>query len=188
MIKQIRTNKFIENVMDRGDDYFTWLQMKAGICDPLAIHLYNVEFKSVDGIDDITMKSAKENLREEYSQSISEDSKERELIRKSVRGSCCLLEIIVYLAEAVRDLVSISEDDKAAKFVRLMLLNARYYEKSDNSWWDICSNQIIKREYEDLDKIFGLFLTKDTSKSLWQQMNNWIDSHTNEDGEWIDTD
>jgi hypothetical protein len=22
--------------------------------------------------------------------------------------------------------------------------------------------------------------------SLWQQMNDWVDQHTNEDGEWVD--
>lgn len=184
MTKQIATSDIVKKLMDEGFDYFTWLQMKVGLGDPLEKHLEGQEFKSVDGIDDVILKSAKENLREEYAEQYSDNPDEQVLIRKSVRGGCSLLEIIVYIGESVRDIVSTADEDETYKFVKLLLQNAGYYKTSDQDQWLICTTNILDRQYEDGK--YGLFNCNDEKKPLWQQMNDWIDQHTNEDGEWVD--
>ena len=193
MVKQIQTCDLIEQIMIRGDSYFEWLRKKAGLSGALPSYLAKVEFLSVHGIDDKTLKSAKENLRQEYSEEIGTNDEEIKLIRKSVRGGCCLLEVIVHLAKAIKEMVSTSSEDETCKFVSLMLTNAGYIgmvtplgEVSDHMypWWDKCTEMIINRNYSGGE--YGLFGSPSEDKSLWQQMNDYVDAHTDEDGEWVD--
>lgn len=194
MVKQIQTCDLIEQIMIRGDGYFDWLRKKAGLTGALPSYLASVEFLSVHGIDDKTLKSAKENLRQEYSEEIGKDDGEIWLIRKSVRGSCCLLEVIVHLAQAIKEMVSTSSEDETCKFVSLMLTNAGYIgmtppmdDGSDlarDAWWSVCTSHIINRHYQNGE--YGLFGSPSEDKSLWQQMNDYVDAHTDEDGEWVD--
>lgn len=193
MVKQIQTCDLIEQIMIRGDGYFDWLRKKAGLTGALPSYLASVEFLSVHGIDDKTLKSAKENLRQEYSEEIGTNDEEIKLIRKSVRGGCCLLEVIVHLAKAIKEMVSTSSEDETCKFVSLMLTNAGYIgmvtpagEVSDMMypWWNKCTEMIINRNYSDGE--YGLFKSPSEDKSLWQQMNDYVDAHTDEDGEWVD--
>ena len=193
MVKQIQTCDLIEQIMIRGDGYFDWLRKKAGLTGALPSYLASVEFLSVHGIDDKTMKIAKENLRQEYSEEIGKDDGEIWLIRKSVRGSCCLLEVIVHLAQAIKEMVSTSSEDETCKFVSLMLTNADYIGMVTSvgdvpdemrPWWDKCTEMIINRNYQNGE--YGLFGSPSEDKSLWQQMNDYVDAHTDEDGEWVD--
>lgn len=197
MVKQIPANDFVKGVIERGDTYFNWLEKKCGlVCDEtttkeddaLARHLANVEFISVDGIDDQVMKTAKEDLRQQYAAEYSETIEEEELLRKSVRGGCCLLEIILHLAKRIVEMTSTSSTDETPKFVRLMIRNAKYlaYEDEINpkNWMAGCTSHILYRQYEDGK--YGLFGTSSEDKSLWKQMNDFVDLHTDEDGEWVD--
>lgn len=197
MVKQIQTCDLIEQIMIRGDGYFDWLRKKAGLTGALPSYLASVEFLSVHGIDDKTLKSAKENLRQEYSEEIGTNDEEIKLIRKSVRGGCCLLEVIVHLAKAIKEMVSTSSEDETCKFVSLMLTNAGYIgmimedgvdlardARARDAWWTICTSHIINRNYSNGE--YGLFGSTSEDKSLWQQMNDYVDAHTDEDGEWVD--
>ena len=197
MVKQIPTCNFVKGIIDEGKTYFNWLEEKCGlVCDgvatkeddALARHLASVEFISVDGIDDRVYKTAKEDLRQQYAAETAESADDEELLRKSVRGGYCLLEVILHLARKMVEMTSTSSEDETPKFVRLMIRNAKYLAYEDeirpDKWMAGCTSHILYRQYENGK--YGLFGTPSEDKSLWQQMNDFVDLHTDEDGEWVD--
>lgn len=197
MVKQIVTNDFVKGVVESGNTYFNWLKEKCGLSlestsekeeNALAKHLAMVEFISVDGIDDQVMKTAKEDLRQQYSAEYSESIEEEDLLRKSVRGSCSLLEVILHLARRIVEMTSTSVKDDTHKIVKMLLRNAKYLCYEDeihpNKWFAGCTSHILYRQYENGK--YGLFGTPSEDKSLWKQMNDFVDLHTDEDGEWVD--
>ena len=196
--------------MVRGDSYFHWLQKKSGLSGPLASMLADTEFVSVDGLDNILKKKAKEDLRHEYAEEIAErdelDDKDAETIYKSVRGDTCLFEVILCLASAVKEMF---EEEDIAHFFGIILKNVGLdvYDEEDldlhpdavREYWEKRIRIIVNREYSDtgnggLFPLKNLELWSDNTKefidrrtiSLWQQMIDWVDLHNNEDGEWVD--
>lgn len=197
MVKQIATTDFVKGVMDKGDTYFNWLKEKCGVKDDdvdvneymcLLRHLSSISFISVGGLDDNLMKTAKEDLRQQYAAEYSSTMDEEELLRKSVRGDCCLLEVILHLVRKIIEMTSTDPDKDMPYVFKILIRNARYLQYEDNlrpdKWMAGCTSHILYRQYENGK--YGLFGTPSEDKSLWQQMNNFVDLHTDEDGEWVD--
>lgn len=205
MVKQIRNGEVVEKVLDDFKGYFHWLQKMSGLNGTLSSMLAETEFISVDGIDDVLLEKAKEETRRRYAENIAEEdnlnAKDTETLYKSIRGSVCLFEVIVCLAYSVNEMFEdLDAYDGCQHFFGIMMKNAGFdlYDDEDldiigdqvKEYWRRCINRIIERSYEPDGKL-GLFPVKEPSTdrrctSLWQQMNDWVDQHTNEDGEWVD--
>lgn len=210
MVKQIRNGDLVNRIIDRGDSYFRWLQEKSGLSGPLSSMLADTEFVSLYNLDDVLIEKAREELRNTYAEEVCKkeekyDAKDVETVYKSVRGNCCLFEIMLCLAIAVNEMVDLSDEDMTPKFFAKMLENScmdKYdeedfdmREKEVTAYWQKCIDRIIKRDYSDIGAM-GLFpLSAENLEethsdrrnvSLWKQMNDWVDQHTNEDGEWVD--
>lgn len=214
MVKQIRGGELIQTIIDKGDGYFHWLQKRSGLHGPLSSLLADTEFVSLGGLDDILEKKAKEDTRRAYAEDIAEqeelNDKETDALRKSIRGNCCLFEVIFCLSCALNEMFE-DEDayDGPEHFFQILLKNAGLdkYDEEDldihpemvQKYWEKRIRIILERSYDDTG-IGGLFpmtnltLYSDNTVSypdyrtvpLWQQMNDWVDLHTNEDGEWVD--
>ena len=216
-MKQIRNGDLVDKLIERGDSYFHWLQERSGVTGPLSSMLADTEFVSLYGLDDILKERAKEDVREMYAESVLKgdeyNDKNVETVCKSIRGNCCLFEVIFCLADAVNDMFDILEEDVdggTKRFFGIMMDNAGFSKYDEEDWdmheeevkayWQKCIDRILKRTYEE-DSKGGLFPVKteieldnnlvvpmpvEESVSLWQQMNDWVDEHTNEDGEWVD--
>lgn len=214
MVKQIRNSEVVERILDKGGGYFHWLQKVSGLSGPLSSMLAETVFVSCDGIDDVLAKKAKEETRRRYADYIAEEEdlndKETEEIFKSIRGDLCLFEVIVCLSYSLNEMFEdVDAYDGCSHFFRILMKNCGLdlYDEEDldtigdqvRVYWQRCIDRIITRGYEDSGK-GGLFplewveLYCDDRKiypdqrhiSLWQQMNEWVDQHTNEDGEWVD--
>ena len=209
MVKQIRNGETVEKAIDRGDSYFHWLQKVSGLSGPLSSMLADTEFVSVDGIDDVLMEKAKEETRRKYAEQIAEednlDDKETETMFKSIRGNCCLFEVMVCLADSVNEMFEdLDAYDGCEHFFNIMLKNAGLDRYDEEDWdmhtdrvreyWQKHIGMILEREYGfygiggffPLESREGFEVTDRRQISLWQQMNDWVDQHTNEDGEWVD--
>lgn len=204
LVKQIVDSKLIKDIMDRGDSYFAWLERKTGLSGPLASILAGTDFRSIDGLDDILMESSKEDIRQMYANEIGgSDEKDIRKVYKSVRGDCCCLEVVTYIGIAINDLVNLKEEDQTPEFVSKMLSNAKFDIYDEEDWdmnpenvahyWKGRIEAILKREYEPNGNggffpytKLGVGFDDRRTISLWQQMNDWIDIHTNEEGEWVD--
>lgn len=213
MVKQIRNGDLVERLIDRGDSYFHWLQKKSGLSGHLSSMLADTVFVSVGGLDDVLMKKAKEETRQAYAEDIlgdEADAKMVETVIKSIRGDCCLFEVIYCLACAVNEMFDGTvKENGVAHFFGILMKNAGFdlYDDEDldtigdqvTEYWQRKINTILERSYDDTG-IGGLFplsnlelysdntvtYTDRRALSLWQQLNDWVDLHTNEDGEWID--
>lgn len=211
MVKQLRDNDVVGKAIDRGDGYFHWLQKKSGLSGPLSSMLADTEFISVDGLDDTLIKKAREETRRAYAEDIyNEDPKAAKTLCKSIRGNTCLFEVIFCLANAVNEMFEdTSAYDGVEHFFGILMDNcglSKYDEEAYDlypdqvkTYWENCIKRILERSYSDLGE-GGLFpitwpeLYSDDRKtysdrrfiSLWQQLNDWVDEHTNEDGEWVD--
>lgn len=215
MVKQIRNDEIVGKIIDQGDGYFHWLQRVSGLSGPLSSMLADTEFVSVKDIDDVIEKKAKEEIRRKYADDIAEkenlDDKETDTLLKSIRGNCCLFEVIVCLAYSINEMFEdLDAYDGCAHFFNILMENAGFnqYDEEDYDmdpekvkvYWEIRIKLIIDREYSPDGTGGGLFPLKwvsdyrDNRKSytdrrfisLWHQMNDWVDEHTNEDGEWVD--
>ena len=215
MVKQIRNDEVVGKIIDQGDGYFHWLQKVSGLSGPLSSMLADTEFVSVKDIDDVIEKKAKEEIRRKYADDISEkenlDDKETETLLKSIRGDCCLFEVIVCLAYSINEMFEdLDAYDGCAHFFNILMENAGFnqYDEEDydmnpekvKTYWEVRIKLIIDREYSPDGTGGGLFplkwvsdyrddrksYTDRRSISLWHQMNDWVDEHTNEDGEWVD--
>ena len=206
MVKQIRECKLVGDIIDRGDSYFHWLQKKSGISGPLSSMLADTEFVSLDGLDDVLKKKAKEETRRAYVEDIcNETDKDAEILYKSIRGNTCLFEVIFCLANSLNDMFEGSDAfDGPSHFFGKLMANAGFdlYDDEDldtigdqvKEYWQKCINRVLNRTYDEHCTL-GLFPMKHASGetysdrrwvSLWQQLNDYVDQHTNEDGEWVD--
>ena len=206
MVKQIRNEEVVGKLIDQGDGYFHWLQGKTGLSGPLTSMLAETKFVSVDGLDDVLEEKAKEEMRRMYTEEIAEkeklDDKETEDLNKSIRGNCCLFEVILCLAVSINEMFEdLSAYDGPAHFVKILMENAGFDRYDEEDWdmreeevkayWERCIRRILERTYSDIGG-GGFFTLKSPTDnkmneiSLWQQMNDWVDQHTNEDGEWVD--
>lgn len=203
LVKQIRNDEVTCKLIDSGKGYFHWLQEKSGLGGPLSSMLADTEFVSVDGIDDILVEKATEEIRRDYAEEVCEDAEDVETVYKSVRGNCCLFEVILCLAISLNEMFEDADAyDGPSHFFRIMMENAGFdrYDEEDwdmreeevKSYWQRCIDRIIERSYSDTGAM-GLFPLKGIEDhrdrrlvSLWQQMNDWVDEHTNEDGEFVD--
>ena len=205
MVKQIRDGEVVQKIMDRGDGYFRWLQHHSGLSGPLSSMLADTDFVSMDGLDDIFMEKAKEETRRMYAEEVCEDASDVETVYKSVRGNCCLFEVIFCLAVSLNEMFEDLEAyDGPAHFFEKMMENGGFDKYDEEDWdmdsekvrayWKRCIGRILGREY-GFYGAGGLFplepredfeVTDRRYISLWQQMNDWVDQHTNEDGEWVD--
>ena len=217
LVKQIRNGDLVGTLIERGDSYFHWLQEQSGVTGPLSSMLADTEFVSLYGLDDILMEKAKEDVRQMYAESVLKgdeyNDKNVETVCKSIRGNCCLFEVIFCLADSINDMFDILEEDAengTKRFFGILLENAGFtvYDEEDwdmhedkvKTYWQECINRILTRSYDDTGLNGGLFplewvedyrddrvsYTDQRGVSLWQQMNDWVDEHTNEDGEWVD--
>ena len=208
MVKQIRNGELVEKLMDRGDGYFHWLQKVSGLSGPLSSMLAETEFVSVDGLDDVLVSKTKEEIRRKYADEIADkedlSDEETDTVYKSVRGDCCLFEIIVCLAFSINEMFEdVDAYDGCEHFFGILMHNAGFdiYDEED---WDMDENR-VKESWEKkistiLERKYGYYgvgglfplvpdydaVEDQRGTSLWQQMNNWVDQHTNEDGEWVD--
>jgi len=208
LVKQIRNGELVGNLMDRGDGYFHWLQKVSGLSGPLSSMLAETEFVSKDGIDDILVDKATEEIRRKYAEEITEkedlNDEETETIYKSIRGDCCLFEVIICLAYSLNEMFEDQDAyDGCEHFFGILMSNAGLdiYDEEDwdmnedlvKSSWEKHIRKILDRSYNHYG-VGGLFPMAPSDKpctdrrgvSLWQQMNDWVDQHTNEDGEWVD--
>lgn len=205
MVKQIRNGEVVEKIIENGDGYFHWLQKKSGVEGALSSMLAETVFVSVDGLDDILVDKTKEEIRRQYAEEIAEkenlNDKETETLYKSIRGDCCLFEVIFCLSVSLNDMFEDSDAyDGPSHFFGILMSNAGFdlYDDEDmdtigeqvKEYWQRCIDRILERKYEP-DGTHGLFPVKEPERdlrriSLWQQMNIWVDQHTNEDGEWVD--
>lgn len=215
MVKQIRNDEIVGKIIDQGDGYFHWLQRVSGLSGPLSSMLADTEFISVKDIDDIIEKKAKEEIRRKYADDIAEkenlDDKETETLLKSIRGNCCLFEVIVCLAYSINEMFEdLDAYDGCAHFFNILMENAGFnqYDEEDYDmdpekvkvYWEDRIRIVVDRDYKTDGSGGGLFPLEWVSNyndnresytdrryiSLWQQMNDWVDEHTNEDGEWVD--
>lgn len=197
LVKQIRNGELVESLIDRGDSYFRWLQRKGDITGPLSSMLADTEFVSLYKLDDVLKEKAKEEVRMAYAEEMGENDKEVETIVKSIRGDCCLFEVILCLAFSLNEMFEdLDCDDGPSYFFKILLKNAEldHYDEEDfdvhpdavKEYWKKKIDCIILREYETEGVSGGLFGAQTESISLWKQMNDWVDLHTNEDGEWVD--
>lgn len=213
MVKQIRNGELVGKLIDRGDGYFHWLQRKSGLSGRLSGMLADTVFVSLDGIDDVLRDKAKEETRRAYAEDILEedgnaDAKKVEEVIKSVRGDCCLFEVIFCLADTLSGMFE--DDEKGTEhFFWVLIRNAGFalYDDEDldnigtqvEEYWQRCIKRVLERSYDDNGRggLFPLEWVEDYRDdrktysdrrfiSLWQQMNDWVDQHTNEDGEWVD--
>lgn len=191
LVKQIRNGDIVERLIDRGDGYFAWLQRKSGLDGPLSSLLAETEFVNSCGNDEILMEKAKEELRRRYAEEVLEDDcvsdKEIETVNKSVRGPVCLFEVILCLAISINEMFEdLDAYDGPAHFFAILMKNCGLdlYDEEDfdthslmvKTYWDIHIKKIRTT----------LFPGCNAADSLWNQMNSWVDQHTNEDGEWVD--
>ncbi len=203
LVKQIRNCELVENLMDRGDSYFHWLQKKSDLTGPLSSMLADTEFVSIDGLDDILKDKAKEETREKYAEEMAENPKDIKTVIKSIRGECCVFEVILCLADSINEMFEdLASGDGTAHFFKILMSNALFdkYDEEDfdmhpdtvKAYWEKCIKRILDRTYSDIGEL-GLFPVPNEETysdrrrvSLWQQLNDWVDIHTNEDGEWVD--
>ena len=209
MVKQIRDSELVGEIIDRGDGYFHWLQKRSGLSGPLSSMLADTEFVSVDKLDDTLMSKAKEEVRRSYAEDICESDQNIEVLLKSIRGGCCLFEVIFCLAVSLNEMFEdFDAYDGPEHFFGVLMKNTRMdkYDEEDydmrpeevKAYWQRCIDRILQRTYSDVGA-GGLFPLKvplndgvsaeypDRRKvSLWMQMNDWVDQHTDEDGEWVD--
>lgn len=209
MVKQIRNGELIEKLIERGDGYFHWLQKVSGLSGPLSSMLAETVFVSKDGLDDVLMEKAKEETRRRYAEQMAENEdlndKDVETLCKSIRGDCCLFEVIVCLAYSINEMFE-DEDahDGCEHFFGILISNAGLDRYDEEDWdmredevrryWLKHINLLMEREYGFYGgmSLFPLTPSEDVTVtdrryiSLWQQMNDWVDQHTNEDGEWVD--
>lgn len=215
MVKQIRNDEVVGKIIDHGNGYFHWLQRVSGLSGPLSSMLADTEFVSVKDIDDVIEKKAKEEIRRKYADDIAEkenlDDKETETLLKSIRGNCCLFEVIVCLAYSINEMFEdLDAYDGCAHFFNILMENAGFnqYDEEDydmdpekvKTYWEDRIRIVVDRDYKTDGTGGGLFplkwvsdyrddrksYTDRRSISLWHQMNDWVDEHTNEDGEWVD--
>lgn len=205
MVKQIRSCEVVEKIIDRGDGYFHWLQKNSGLSGPLSSMLADTDFVSVDGLDDVLMEKAKEEVRRRYAEEVCEDDQDVEILLKSIRGDCCLFEVIFCLAVSLNEMFEDCDAfDGPEHFFGIMMDNALLskYDEEDldihpesvKNYWEKRIKTILERGYSSVGG-GGLFTLKPVEDSeipdlrkigLWKQMNIWVDQHTNEDGEWVD--
>lgn len=213
-MKQIRNGEVVEKVLGNFHGYFHWLQKVSGLSGPLSSMLAETEFVSVGGIDDILVEKTKEEIRRKYVEDIAKEDelndKDAETLYKSIRGDCCLFEVIVCLAYSINEMFEdMDAYDGCAHFCSVLMKNAGFDRYDEEDWdmrpeevrayWQKCIYRILNRTYSDTGAI-GLFpltwiedyrddrisYTDRRLVSLWQQMNDYVDEHTNEDGEWVD--
>lgn len=201
-MKQIHNSDIVDKIINDGNGYFKWLQRISGVTGPLASCLADTEFIAGE-LDETLAKKAKEEVRRKYVDDIAEqeglfDDKVNETLFKSIRGNVCLLEVIVCLACSINEMFEdLDAYDGCAHFCDILLRNCWLTDENQENW-DECVRRVIERRY-DSDGNMGLFPLKHGLKgngegpysdrrgvSLWQQMNDWVDQHTNEDGEWVD--
>ena len=214
-MKQIRKEEFIGEIIDRGDGYFHWLQNVSGLSGPLSSMLAETVFVSVNGKDDVLVKKTKEEVRRKYAEDIAEkdelNDKETEALYKSICGDCCLFEVMVCLAYSLNEMFEdLDAYDGCAHFFNLLMENAGFnqYDEEDydmnpekvKAYWENRIRIVVDRDYKTDGSGGGLFPLDFKNKvhdpkkvyldrkfiSLWQQMNDWVDEHTNEDGEFVD--
>ena len=204
MVKQIRDDELITKLIKEGKGYFRWLQEKSGLEGPLSSMLADTEFISKDGLDDVLMTKAKEEVRRKYAEDVCEDSEDCETAYKSIRGSCCLFEVVFCLADSLNEMFEDCDAfDGPAHFFGILMHNAGLdiFDEEDLDMrpesvriaWEKRIRIILEREYDEYGNggLFpcpkgGIQIGDQRKKSLWQQMNDWVDQHTNEDGEWVD--
>ena len=203
-MKQIRDSEVITKLVEEGKGYFHWLQEKSGLSGPLSSILADTEFVSKDGLDDVLMTKAKEEVRRKYAEEVCEDSEDIEAAYKSIHGDCCLFEVIFCLADSLNEMFEDCDAfDGPAYFFGILMHNAGLDIFDEEDWdmrpesvkiaWEKRIRIILEREY-GFYGVGGLFpfapgddpVTDRRMVSLWQQMNDWVDQHTNEDGEWVD--
>ena len=204
LVKQIRTVKLVSDIIDRGDGDFHWLQKVSGLSGPLSSMLADTDFVSKNGLDDVIKTKAKEEIRRRYADDICKDEKDAEELIRSIRGDTCLFEVIVCLAYSLNEMFE-DEDayDGCEHFFGILMHNCGLdiYDEED---WDMDEDRVRKSYESHIQKILdrtynyygvgGLFplapgddaVSDQRTISLWKQMNNWVDQHTDEDGEWVD--
>lgn len=210
MVKQIHNCEVVEELIKKGNGYFHWLQKISGISGPLSSMFADTEFVSKDKLDDVLVEKAKEEVRRRYTDDISEqegieNDKDVEAINKSIRGDCCVFEVIVCLAISLNEMFEdFDAYDGTSHFCNIMMENAGFNRYDEEDWdmrpeevkayWEKHLNRILDREYGfyggggffPLEPGKGVEVSDRRHISLWQQMNDWVDQHTDEDGEWVD--
>ena len=126
----------IQYLVDEINDkqtYLNWLQKKSGFDGVLSRILFEADFSSSVDEDKIQMNKAKE-LRKVYSQEVGSTRREKDRLWKSIFNECSMLEMIVYLAISMNEMLNESEEDMTPKFFHVLLENGEFIGMDDEDW------------------------------------------------------
>lgn len=200
MVKQIYDGEPVASVVNRGEGYFHWLQGRSGISGPLFSKLIDKDFKRLDS-DEVLKKKAKEEIRSLYAAETGDgDPGLEEHLVRSIRGDCSLIEVMLCLAISVTEMYDMpdvmDEFTGAQKIMAMMMANAHLdsFDEEDydahpdfvGKYWDSTIDGVLLEGENKVCLFSSSELKRETQQSLWQQMNDWTEEHTNEDGDWVD--
>lgn len=184
----------VDEIKDK-QTYLNWLQKKSGFDGVLSRILFEADFSSSVDEDMIQMNKAKE-LRKVYSQEVGSTRREKDRLWKSIFNECSMLEMLVYLASSMNEMLNESEEDQTPEFFHVLLENGEFLRMDDEDWdfqqeaalryWKNRIRMITDRTYSVSGK-GGLFpLTRNSEDQrkvpIWYQFNAWLEENSDEDG------
>lgn len=201
MARQVPSTEVAQDALKKHCSYYSWLCMQSGIDGPLARLFYETDFRWSDTVpdDENRAKEAKE-LRTQYAiYLLAKDemdtvlSKEQwhdvDLLKKSILGPACVFEVLVCIARDLDSMLNMGAESCVKTYFERLMMNVGFdfYDEED---WDTDSEKVEKywKKLMDrwLDRSYlsdgegGLFPlnspdTDQVQRSLWSQMNDWVD-------------
>ena len=187
----------VDEIKDK-QTYLNWLQKKSGFDGVLSMILFEADFSSSVDEDKIQMNKAKE-LRKVYSQEVGSTRREKDRLWKSIFNECSMLEMLVYLASSMNEMLNESEEDQTPEFFHVLLENGEFLGMDDEDWdfqheaalryWKNRIRMITDRTYSE-DGKGGLFPLREYSEDqrkvpIWYQFNAWLEENSDEDGQFL---
>lgn len=194
--------------LDGCESYLGWLENKSKIeSAELARILFETDFTWSVKEDEIRAKDAL-LLRELYSRDVGKknqkNEKEIDRIWKSIHGKCSVFELIIKMGSDLDSMLNEGEEGSMIPhFVNLMLKNGGWLALDDEdfdhrkektiAFWNNKTNRFILRKYDKNGKNGALFFVNEGLSEgvdfrklpIWDQMNEWLESVLNDDGEYI---
>ena len=204
MVKQIPSTDLVQKALKNHQSYYSWLCQESGISGPLAHLFFETEFRWPNGMenDENRAKDAMA-LREQYAIFVligndddvvlTEQWHDIDRIKKSILGPACVFEVFVCLARDLNDMLNLDEQSRVADYFQILIKNGEFdfYDDEDydanakmvETYWKKCLDRILDRTYgpEGKGGLFPIDQKKckhpedQRTKSLWQQMNDWVD-------------
>lgn len=187
----------VDEIKDK-QTYLNWLQKKSGFDGVLSRILFEADFSSSVDEDKIQMNKAKE-LRKVYSQEVGLTRREKDRLWKSIFNECSMLEMLVYLASSMNEMLNESEEDQTPEFFHVLLENGEFLGMDDEDWdfqqeaalryWKNRIRMITDRTYSESGK-GGLFSLREYSEDqrkvpIWYQFNAWLEENSDDEGGFL---